>query len=117
VPETQDTTYEEARRCPKCGNPGEVDSIKDGPRNLPRGTKIHTVYCRNQVCPWLDTCWLVQVNSDGTVPPPSNHKGERKLYEHFEDHDQMARDIMSALQAQQDATTKPGAEVRNPFSR
>lgn len=106
-----DTSYEEACRCPKCGKPGEVTD-KSPAKNLKRGTALHTVYCRTELCRWFNTCWYVQVNPDGSVPEAKNHTGEPKLYQGFENHDQMARDIMRALEAQSDAEIRPGSEIR-----
>lgn len=113
---TTETTYEAACRCPKCSQPGHVRVKAPAPKGakLPRGTQIHHVYCENKLCPWLDSCWMVQVNADGSVPPPRNHRGEPKLYAGFEKDAQMARDLLAALQMQADAQTKPGAEIRGP---
>jgi hypothetical protein len=128
--ESVESTYEEATRCPKCRKPGEVTrKDKTGKQSrLPKGTMVHTVYCRNQICPWLDTCWLVQVNKDGTVPPPTNHKGQAKIYptERFKDHDEMAKRVVDALHQELDRSTDfdklgrtPGQahEIPNPGAR
>lgn len=61
--ETELTTFEKAKRCPKCDQPGEASLHK----NLPRGGKVYTVMCRNEKCRWFDTGWAVQVNPDGEV--------------------------------------------------
>lgn len=110
-----DTTFEEAKRCPKCGQPGEDRNMRPAPKI--RGAMIHIVYCVNKLCTWNETCWMVQVNSDGTVPPPSDHRGEPKTYVGFENHDQMARDIRANLESQRQAEMKGGHEIRNPNSR
>jgi hypothetical protein len=113
-----DTSYEEATRCPKCGNPGDVVKKEAAPAgaNLPRGTQIHTVYCRHPLCPWYNTCWLVQVNSDGSVPPPQNHTFSPKLYHGFEGHDEEAARIVASLRATQQLSLQPDkhGEIRNP---
>ena len=60
-----DTTWEEAKRCPKCGNPGDDQKQV----SLPRGRgSIHYIYCTTQLCPWYGTCWMVQTRPDGTIP-------------------------------------------------
>jgi hypothetical protein len=118
-----ETTYEEATRCPKCGNPGEVAIKAPAPRQarLPRGTQIHTVYCRRELCPWNNTCWMVQVNADGTVPAPKNHRGEPKLYAGFEGHDNQANELIKQVREnaalEEEQQRQPGHEQRNPFSR
>ena len=61
-----ETTFEEARRCPKCSSPGEEQ--KNEIRSGPNGSKIHVMRCMNERCSWFDTDWIVQVNSDGMVP-------------------------------------------------
>lgn len=63
------TTFEEARRCPKCETPGSEQSSRRGPY----GSKIHTIVCMNERCKWYNTTWVVQVHQDGTVQPPTKH--------------------------------------------
>ena len=114
-----DATYEEATRCPKCEQPGEVKIKQEAPKQarLPKGTMIHTVYCFNDRCKWYNTSWLVQVNADGTVPAPSDHRGEPKVYSGFEGHDAEANAVRAALQRQVEAEIGGKGEIRNPFSR
>ena len=119
-----DTTYEEAKRCPKCGQPGEVGPIyaAPAPARLPRGTMIHVIYCRNTLCTWLDTAWNVQVNPDGSVPPPKNHRGEPKLYAGVKNHDTLADQIVRGMQEQLRRETERGPggqayEIKTPYSR
>lgn len=60
-----DTTLEEARRCFKCGEPGEL--VKEMPR--PRGEKVHIYKCSNERCQYFDqTVRVVQIKADGTIP-------------------------------------------------
>lgn len=115
--EVQGPTYEEATRCPKCQQPGDVGkkvpaeaSIREGIRI---GTMIHTVFCRNDRCKWFNTCWMVQVNPDGTVPPPTDHTGRPKKYQNFATDDQTRR-IVDSIQRQLDAETQVNSEIRNP---
>lgn len=61
-----DSTYEEAKRCPRCSQPGVDVSNRIGPR----GVRIHTIICKNQRCKWYDTNYIIQVNADGTIPDP-----------------------------------------------
>lgn len=83
--------------------------------NLPRGTMIHLIYCETELCPWYNTCWQVQVNPDGSIPYPKDHRGEPKLYANIEGHDQLAAQIRDALELQRLKEIKPGnREVRNP---
>lgn len=112
--ETPDTSYEEAKRCPKCKQPGNVRLMRPAP-NI-RGAMLHMIYCENELCVWHDEVWMVQVNADGSVPPPTDHRGEQKIYVGFENHDQMARDILRMLEAQQKLETEGHGEIRNPHS-
>lgn len=61
-----DTTFEEARRCPRCEQPG-LDILQ---RGGPHGSTMHTIRCTNDRCQWYNTNYLVQVLSDGTVAKP-----------------------------------------------
>ncbi|SRR6266498_3320825 len=108
-----DSTYEAACRCPKCKLPGEVVSKVPAKGSTRPGSTLHTVFCRNDKCVWHNTTWLVQVHPDGTVRE-YDHRGEPKVYEGFEGHDEAAERLMASLQRQQEAETKPGAEIRNP---
>lgn len=73
-----DTTYDEARRCYRCGELGEV--VADEPyrpyndgvqRIVTRGARLHHVMCRNERCRnYGDIVRMIQVNPDGTIPPP-----------------------------------------------
>jgi hypothetical protein len=35
---------------------------------------LHVFVCRNARCKWCDTTFFVQVNPDGTIPPPATHR-------------------------------------------
>lgn len=60
-----ETTFEEAKRCPICSNPGkELDS-----RRGPRGSTLHRIECASPRCRWYGTAYVVQINRDGTIPP------------------------------------------------
>jgi len=67
-----DTTYDEARRCPICETPGVAESVKPGSR----GNTLHTFRCMNNRCRWYDTTYVITVNRDGTVPPPSTNRAK-----------------------------------------
>jgi hypothetical protein len=108
-------TYEEAIKCPKCKNPGEVKKVQPLKGRTPKGgigSKLHHVYCKSVLCPWYDTLYFVQVNADGSVPPPTNHTGSPKLYQGFEGHDQEANRLLDTLKRNAQRETEPGAEIR-----
>lgn len=62
-----ETTYEEAKRCPKCEQPGQ----EIGTKPMRGGGHIKTIICHNSRCNWHDTTWIVQVNADGSIPEPT----------------------------------------------
>ena len=66
------TTYEEAKLCPKCEQPGEKTK-EEAARRVP-GARLHTIYCRNPQCKWYNTPYIIQVNPDGTIPRPDAHR-------------------------------------------
>jgi C4-type Zn-finger protein len=112
--ESVQTTFEEASRCPKCKQPGkDVKTIRlPANTDIPKGSTVHTIQCSN--CDF--GVWLVQVNADGSVPPPTDHTGHKKKYVGFEGHDQAARDLMRAvrnnLAREERASTLGGHEIR-----
>lgn len=66
-----DTTLEEARRCPKCGEPGAPGGF------VPQRdkSKVYTFHCENNRCKWFETGgWLVHVNPDGSIHEATRHK-------------------------------------------
>jgi hypothetical protein len=65
-----DTTLEEAKRCPRCKEPGAEVS------NYPTGDgRVRVFQCDNDRCPRVRDRWLVQVRADGTIPDRSKDKG------------------------------------------
>ena len=104
------SSYEEAIRCPECGQPGDDKVKRPAPpqAELPAGTMIHVVYCMNKNCGWYSTTWLIQVNPDGTIPDKKDHTGEQKIYGGFENHDVEAQRIINQLTIQNEMTTRPG---------
>lgn len=59
-----DTTFEEAKRCPKCGNPGRLALDKPGEKR----SRVMVFQCETELCTWFNTGWTVQVNEDGSIP-------------------------------------------------
>lgn len=109
------TTYEEASRCPRCGKPGEVMSKQPAP-NMPKGTKVHLVYCRTKGCRWENTAWPIQVNPDGSVPV-IDHSRTEKEYPSAGLDTEIGERLVKSLEKQLEAETSPeGGEVRNPRS-
>ena len=105
------TTFEDAKHCPKCDMPGEDVSSQPGRDSKNRQVLLHMIFCRNDACPWFNTSWVVQVNSDGSIPQPYSQIGEKK-YPLVSP--ETATRIEESIQRQLAAETQPGAEVRNP---
>lgn len=100
-----DSTYEEAKRCPKCKEPGQQTGTKPGKNN----TTLHEFTCKNERCRWCNSApWIVQVNPDGTIPPPNLHRA--KMFPALPQRSQEAID--AANQRLLDAQLSGGAEIR-----
>lgn len=65
-----DTTFEQARRCPRCESPGVEGPSRQGPHR----SVMYTFHCHNDRCRWYTTSWVVQVNADGSIPPPDAYR-------------------------------------------
>lgn len=105
------TTFEEAKLCPKCEIPGEDVSTVPVPGRP--GTTVHTIFCRNEACTWNNTNWIVQVNPDGSIPPPKTKQD--KKYGDLPTPTGGEEEYLARLQRQADMEKIPGAEVINPF--
>lgn len=103
-------TFEEAKLCPKCGKPGEDMGGRPARR---RGVKVHTIYCRTELCKWYNTSWLIQVNEDGSIPQAYSQIGEKQFPKVSQE--SITR-INEALDRQLDAEKRGDGEVRNPYS-
>jgi hypothetical protein len=109
-----ETTFEEAKKCPKCGLPGEDSSTQPVvSRDLKMGrAAAHTIYCRNDKCSWLNTAWIVQVNPDGTVPVADYSKTQPKQFP-MPVIDEVERRVVDAVERQLAQETKSGGgEIR-----
>lgn len=102
--ESMEPTFEEAKRCPRCQNPGQQTNS----RRQPDGSTLHTFTCRNSRCRWYDTTYVVQVNSDGTVPPPNTHR--QKTFPALPERSQEAVDEANLRML--DAQLRTGSELR-----
>lgn len=105
------TTFEQARRCPRCSELGEHVDIEDritkiGPQ---RGSKLIKIYCRNGRCKWYNTAWTVQIRPDGTIPDAALYR-EKK----FPELPSWGAASVNALEQQLELETQPGAELQKP---
>lgn len=105
-----DSTYEAAKRCPKCQEPGKLvqEKLVQSPDARP-GTKIHVINCETESCVWYGTSYFVQVNPDGSVPPP--RKNQDKLFPmdaYRTPTDDDARLVRETLRGHNEQMTKPG---------
>lgn len=108
------TTFEDAKKCPKCGQPGEDIGFKPGRSERGGAVKVHTIMCRTQLCPWFNTGYLVQVNEDGSIPAAySGTSGGLKKFPKIsqETASKIEDNILRQLQAE---TQTGGGEIRNP---
>jgi hypothetical protein len=100
-------TLEEAKRCPKCEQPGEEGQLVSREANGSRNVQI---WCRNKRCKWFNTAWTITIRSDGSVPDPQDHSGKAKQYVGFEEHDRMAKLVTEAIKADE-ARAVEGGEI------
>lgn len=64
-----ETLLEEAKRCPKCDQPGVENGSKPAPeRHMGR---LQMFKCLNNRCSRVDGIWIVQIRPDGTIPAPT----------------------------------------------
>ena len=107
-----ETTYEEARRCAKCQQPGELTnryavaqrSPSGEQRKIAPGTQMHVFTCMNERCRWHgQTCRIVQVNPDGSIPPPTMKRDKQ-----FPAVPDLTRQVNEQLEAQLHAEAERG---------
>jgi hypothetical protein len=106
-----ETTYEEAKKCPKCGQPGDVRQVKPSRNNRGEEVEVHMVYCVTVLCTWHETAWVVQVNKDGSIPPAYQGLGQKQYPTISQE---SASRIEDNIRRQLEAETRPGSEIRNP---
>jgi hypothetical protein len=61
-----DSLYEEAKRCPRCGQTGV--KIGDQPLASKPGAKVESWRCENDLCLTKGEGWIIQINRDGSIP-------------------------------------------------
>lgn len=104
------TTFEEAKKCPKCNQPGEDKFTKPSIDRRGQRVELHFIFCRTVLCPWNDTNWVVQVNSDGSIPEAYNQLGPKNFPLASKETESRIND---AIQAQLNAETREGGgEIR-----
>jgi hypothetical protein len=104
-----ETTLEEARRCPKCQQPGELARQTPAPRRLgvTPGARMHHYQCKNTRCKWYDDIVrIVQVNPDGSIPMPGRRD---KAFPAIPDR---TVEVNTALENQLQRELEGGTEVR-----
>jgi hypothetical protein len=107
---SNESQWEEATRCPKCGKPGKDLGGKPGRR---RGVLVHSILCETQLCRWFNTTWLVQVNEDGSIPKPYSQIGPKQYTPISQE--SLSR-LDEAMNRQIAAETSGEGEIRNPHS-
>jgi hypothetical protein len=72
-----ETLFEEAKRCPRCTQPGELVDTRPAPNG--NGT-LHFFQCENERCKEYHERWIVQTMPDGTIPVDDNERTRMKRY-------------------------------------
>jgi len=108
-----ETTFEQAKECPKCGKPGEdVETKHRWSDTQGARVELHIIFCRNPLCIWLDTNWIVQVNPDGSIPQAYSQLGPKQFPKLSQETETRIQDnIRKQLEAE---TQEGGSEVYNP---
>src|SRR5688572_1358846 len=104
------TTLEEARRCPKCEQPGELTGHSRAiplQRGVTRGARLDQVLCKNSRCPWYNTAYYIQINPDGTIPEPTLNR-EKQFKPLPDDHGKTEARVAQM----QENMEKPNYEIR-----
>jgi hypothetical protein len=96
-----ETTFEMAKRCPKCQQPCKAVMVKP----LPQGGKINVFECENERCPDKNGRRIVQVNADGSIPQHVQGPKTFPKINHYSTQAQRARDHLRVLDFQ---STHPG---------
>jgi hypothetical protein len=105
-------SWEEASRCPKCTNAGDV--TKSLPSKDDKGVRltVHLIYCRNPLCTWADSSWMVSRYPDGSIMQPRG--GRDKQFEMPGDKLVVAKnmeDVNAFAENMYEETMKPGREI------
>jgi hypothetical protein len=66
-----DTSFDEARRCPTCQQPGLAVGQRPADSSNRRAGTLHIFRCANERCAKHDRDWIIQVRPDGTIPEPT----------------------------------------------
>jgi len=104
-------SFEQAKDCPKCGKPGEVRRVTASRDGTGRPVELHLVYCTTELCKWFDSPWVVQVNSDGSIPKAYSQIGEKK-------YPRISQESMTKIEdnvkRQLEAEQRKNSEINNP---
>lgn len=106
-----ETTLEEARRCPRCEQPGKLVR-KEQARGATPGSEQHIYECDNSRCKWhKQVCRVVTVRADGSIPQAEQRN---KNYPSVPD---MTDRVNQQIAAQLELEQSGGGEIRNPYAR
>lgn len=107
-----ETTFEMARRCSKCGQPGELVGKRPVPRRvgIQAGAQLYQFVCMNERCRWFNTiCRIVQVNPDGSIPEPVTRRAKE-----FPAVPDLSKEVNERLARQLELETQGGGEIPRP---
>lgn len=107
-----DSTLEEAKRCPRCKQAGDLQSTIRQPRPGGHGWRreivtVNVFVCKNERCRTFDETWIVQVNADGSIP---ERKKGPKEFPNSKRMNDMGKSYVDYLQSEVDS-----GEAKGPF--
>lgn len=95
-----ESTFEGRTQCPRCEVPGVIELKQT---HLDK-TQSFSITCMNERCVWFGINWLVDRNSDGTVPMVRPH---RKAYPTLPGMDDITARVQAAADAEIARAMKP----------
>ena len=112
--ESLGTTFEEAKRCPKCERPGREVGSRKAKNGRGQPCTVHIIECATELCRWFGERYVVQVNDDGSIPSAYSSALSDKQYPRVsqESVSRIEENILKQIEVE---TKSDGhGEIRNP---
>jgi hypothetical protein len=96
------TTFDVAKKCPKCNNYGEI--VKENPGSVSHpDSKVYTIRCETKLCRWYNTTWIVEVDKDGKVPVRDIGHTQKRFPER-KGADVLAEKMLKSIEAEEEVS-------------
>jgi hypothetical protein len=110
MPENTVTTFEMAKQCPKCGNPGKEVMVRSTKNSRGEPCQLHVIECVRELCRWFGERYVVQTNNDGTIPAAYSGVMDKQF-------PRISQESQSRIQdnvERQLEVERRGGEIKNP---